>query len=400
MVPRLLRLLFAVLDRLSESPSAPYHTAILSRLSSIADSLPEALQNLMPFPELQDSISSVSNMLLQSLVDSLHANPRWGCRVISADKAGILVSLPTGTPVESAFGIATEIIASYPSLKLTVDRVFAPFLSAARGRYAGLEFRGPLAKPELCVEFGDGACPRCRFAQRILRGTIGRLFATGDLSEVKQYVEKEWGKIESSCDMREWVLYRQDWMALESKELRGVIREKESRRRKEEAAKYIVVMVAAASADTKVRDMMKPAEDALLHGERPNLRFYQRKLLLPLLNEALSVFGVNADHWLKPPDVSPGRKLACAGCDRASDSRVCKRCSTGESTAVLREKIERLRSEVTKSAEKCQNCAATLGFGEAGCGNLWCDSSLGIRVAMEDIKLLEGVIIKKRDGDA
>jgi DNA polymerase zeta len=154
----------------------------------------------MPCAEIADSIVACGRSTLERAIELVEKNEKWKAKVVYGDTDSLFVLLD-GRSKEEAFKIGSEIAsevtqANPKPVKLHMDKVFYPCLLVAKKRYVGMKYEsindtGTLDCKGLEMVRRDG----CPLLVRVQEKIIKLLFESRDLSFIKQYLQREWGKI-------------------------------------------------------------------------------------------------------------------------------------------------------------------------------------------------------------
>lgn len=155
----------------------------------------------MPMAEIADSIVQSARETLESAIRMVEASDKWKARVVYGDTDSMFVLLP-GRSREEAFRIgaeiAGEVTASNPApVTLKFEKVYHPCVLLTKKRYVGYMYETPNQVTPGFDAKGIETVRRdtCPAVAKTMERSLRLLFATRDLSEVKQYLERQWHKI-------------------------------------------------------------------------------------------------------------------------------------------------------------------------------------------------------------
>jgi len=155
----------------------------------------------MPMAELADAIVQSGRETLEAAIRIVEDHPHWKARVVYGDTDSLFVQLP-GRTVKDAFVIGAEIAAAVtaanpPPVKLKLEKVYRPCVLLSKKRYAGAMYESPTQAAPTFDAKGIETVRRdaCPAVAKILERTLRILFATADFSAIREYLERQWGRI-------------------------------------------------------------------------------------------------------------------------------------------------------------------------------------------------------------
>ena len=131
----------------------------------------------------------------------IHSEPKWGAEVVYGDTDSLFIYLPGRTRAE-AFDIGEDIARAVTSMnpkpiKLKFEKVYHPCILLAKKRYVGFKYEHR-NQMEPCFDAKgietvrrDGTPAQQKIEETILK----TLFRTSDLSQVKEYFQRQCSKI-------------------------------------------------------------------------------------------------------------------------------------------------------------------------------------------------------------
>ncbi|KAL2641863.1 hypothetical protein R1flu_009450 [Riccia fluitans] len=155
----------------------------------------------MPCAEIADSIVQCGRLTLERAISMVNSHPRWNARVVYGDTDSMFV-LCEGRSKDEAFKIGQEIAAAIteanpPPVTLKMEKVYLPCVLLTKKRYVGYSFESPSQAKPIFDAKGIETIRRdtCPAVAKAVEHSLRILFDTQDLSQVKQYLQRQWGKI-------------------------------------------------------------------------------------------------------------------------------------------------------------------------------------------------------------
>ncbi|DBA81937.1 hypothetical protein WJX77_000726 [Trebouxia sp. C0004] len=155
----------------------------------------------MPMAEIADSIVQSARETLENAIRMVEASDKWKARVVYGDTDSMFVLLP-GRSREEAFRIGAEIArevtaSNPPPVTLKFEKVYHPCVLLTKKRYVGYMYEAPSQVTPGFDAKGIETVRRdtCPAVAKTMERSLRLLFATRDLSEVKEYLERQWHKI-------------------------------------------------------------------------------------------------------------------------------------------------------------------------------------------------------------
>ncbi|QIW98811.1 hypothetical protein AMS68_004329 [Peltaster fructicola] len=155
----------------------------------------------MPCSEIADSIVQTGRETLEKTIAFIHSVEKWGAEVVYGDTDSLFVYLK-GRSRDEAFKIGDEIAKEVTNMnprpiKLKFEKVYHPCVLLAKKRYVGYKYESPKQK---VPDFDAKGIETVRrdgtpAEQKIEEKALKLLFRTSDLSEVKDYFQKQCAKI-------------------------------------------------------------------------------------------------------------------------------------------------------------------------------------------------------------
>jgi DNA polymerase zeta len=155
----------------------------------------------MPCSEIADSIVQTGRETLERATAYIHSVERWGAEVVYGDTDSLFIYLK-GRSRDDAFVIGQEIAQAITErnpkpIKLKFEKVYHPCVLLAKKRYVGYKYE---TKDQIKPEFDAKGIETVRrdgtpAEQKIEEKALRLLFETADLSQVKEYFQKQCNKV-------------------------------------------------------------------------------------------------------------------------------------------------------------------------------------------------------------
>ncbi|XP_018415790.1 PREDICTED: DNA polymerase zeta catalytic subunit [Nanorana parkeri] len=347
----------------------------------------------MPCVEVGDSIVHKARETLERAIKLVNGTKKWGARVVYGDTDSMFVLLK-GATKEQSFKIGQEIAdavtATNPKpVKLKFEKVYLPCVLQTKKRYVGymyetLDQKDPVFDAKGIETVRRDACPA---VGKILERSIKLLFETRDISQIKQYVQRQCMKLlEGKASMQDLIFakeYRGSFSyrpgacvpALELTR-KMVAYDRRSEPRVGERVPYVIVC--GTPGVPLIQLVRRPIDVLQDHNLRLNATYYITKQILPPLNRIFSLIGVDVFSWYDElPRIQracstarnelDSRKgtisqyfttLHCPVCDELTQHGICSKCrSQPQHVAVLlNQEIRELEYRQDQLVKLCKNC--------------------------------------------
>nr|XP_015209617.1 PREDICTED: LOW QUALITY PROTEIN: DNA polymerase zeta catalytic subunit [Lepisosteus oculatus] len=315
----------------------------------------------MPSVEVGDSIVHKARETLERAIKLVNDTKKWGAQVVYGDTDSMFVLLK-GATKEQAFKIGNEIAeavtATNPKpVKLKFEKVYLPCVLQTKKRYVGYMYESLDQKDPAFDAKGIETVRRdgCPAVSKILERSIRLLFDTRDVSQVKQYVQRQCVKIlEGKASMQDLTFAKEyrgsgsyrPGACVPALELtrRMLAYDRRLEPRVGERVPYVVVY--GLPGVPLIQLVRRPVEVLQDPGLRLNATYYISKQILPPLERVFALIGVDVFSWYQElPRVQKagsaaggeeaGRKgtisqyfttLHCPVCDELTQLGVCSRC--------------------------------------------------------------------------
>ncbi|KAM8952408.1 DNA polymerase zeta catalytic subunit isoform 2-T2 [Pelodytes ibericus] len=347
----------------------------------------------MPCVEIGDSIVHKARETLERAIKLVNDTKKWGARVVYGDTDSMFVLLKGATKEQSlkiGQEIAEAVTATNPKpVKLKFEKVYLPCVLQTKKRYVGymyetLDQKDPVFDAKGIETVRRDACPA---VGKILERSIKLLFETRDISQIKQYVQRQCLKLlEGKASMQDLIFakeYRGSFSyrpgacvpALELTR-KMVAYDRRSEPRVGERVPYVIVY--GTPGVPLIQLVRRPIDVLQDHNLRLNATYYITKQILPPLNRVFSLIGVDVFSWYdelpriqkawstarNDVDARKGTisqyftTLHCPICDELTQHGICSKCRSQPQnvTVVLNQEIRELECRQDQLAKLCKNC--------------------------------------------
>ncbi|KAG7673423.1 hypothetical protein KSW81_006633 [Nannochloris sp. 'desiccata'] len=268
----------------------------------------------MPMAELADAIVQSGRATLEAAIAMVENHPTWKANVVYGDTDSLFVQLP-GRTVEEAFAIGAEIAAAVtaanpPPVTLKLEKVYRPCVLLSKKRYVGAMYEYPGQKVPAFDAKGIETVRRdaCPAVAKIMEKTLRLLFASGDLSAVRMYLEKQWTRILSGrVSISDFIFAKEVRLGTYSTRAgvvppaalvatRAMASDPRAEPRYGERVPYVVVY---GEPGARLADMVVPPRALVESGGRLRLHavYYITKQIIPAIERALSLVGADVRAW-------------------------------------------------------------------------------------------------------
>uniref|UniRef100_A0A3B4U6G0 DNA polymerase zeta catalytic subunit n=1 Tax=Seriola dumerili TaxID=41447 RepID=A0A3B4U6G0_SERDU len=348
----------------------------------------------MPSVEVGDSIVHKARETLERAIKLVNDTKKWGARVVYGDTDSMFVLLK-GATKEQAFKIGNEIAeavtATNPKpVKLKFEKVYLPCVLQTKKRYVGYMYESLDQKEPVFDAKGIETVRRdgCPAVSKILERSIKLLFETRDISQVKQFVQRQCVKVLDGRASMQDLTFAKEYRGSGSYRPGACVPALELTRRMMaydrrleprvgERVPYVVVYgLPGVPLIQLVRRPMEVLQEPAL---RLNATYYVTKQILPPLARMFQLIGVDVFSWYQElPRIQKascssggeevGRKgtisqyfttLHCPVCDELTQLGVCSRCrAEPQRVAVtLYQDMRQWESQQDQLLKICRNCS-------------------------------------------
>ncbi|KAG8444660.1 hypothetical protein GDO86_009719 [Hymenochirus boettgeri] len=348
----------------------------------------------MPCVEVGDSIVHKARETLERAIKLVNDTKKWGAKVVYGDTDSMFVLLK-GATKEQSFKIGQEIAeavtANNPKpVKLKFEKVYLPCVLQTKKRYVGYMYETIDQKDPVFDAKGIETVRRdsCPAVGKILERSIKLLFETRDISQIKQYVERQCLKLlEGKASMQDLIFakeYRGSFAykpgscvpALELTR-KMVTYDRRSEPRVGERVPYVIIY--GTPGVPLIQLVRRPIDVLQDQNLRLNATYYITKQILPPLNRIFSLIGVDVFKWYdelpriqkafstsKNEDARKGTisqyftTLHCPICDELTQHGICSKCRSQPQhvVVILNQEIRELEQKQDQLAKICKNCTS------------------------------------------
>ncbi|NXY81202.1 REV3L polymerase, partial [Alcedo cyanopectus] len=347
----------------------------------------------MPCTEVGDSIVHKARETLERAIKLVNDTKKWGAHVVYGDTDSMFVLLK-GATKEQSFKIGQEIAeavtATNPKpVKLKFEKVYLPCVLQTKKRYVGymyetLEQRDPVFDAKGIETVRRDSCPA---VSKILECSIKLLFETRDISQIKQYVQKQCMKLlEGKASMQDFIFAKEyrgssayrPGSCVPALEItrRMLAHDRRSEPRVGERVPYVIVCgMPGLPLIQLVRRPLEVLQDASL---RLNATYYITKQILPPLARVFSLIGIDVFSWYHQlPRIQKAASTACSEleghkgtisqyfttlhcpvCDELTQYGICNKCRSQPQhvAVILNQEIRELERKQEQLVKICRNC--------------------------------------------
>lgn len=266
----------------------------------------------MPCSEIADSIVQTGRETLEKAIALIHSVKRWGAEVVYGDTDSLFVYLK-GRTKDEAFDIGEEIAKTVTNMnprpiKLKFEKVYLPCVLLAKKRYVGFKYEN---RKQTEPDFDAKGIETVRrdgtpAEQKIEEKALKILFRTADLSEVKQYFQRQCDKImKGSVSVQDFCFAREVKLGTYSDKgppppgaLISTKRMLEDARAEPQYGERVPYVVITGAPGARLIDRCVAPEE-LLESDHSELdsEYYISKNLIPPLERIFNLVGANIRGW-------------------------------------------------------------------------------------------------------
>jgi DNA polymerase zeta len=170
----------------------------------------------MPCSDIADSIVETGRLILEKAIKTINSHPTWNANVVYGDTDSIFIHFPNSS-VDRAFKVGKEIsehiTSQYPDpIFLKFEKVYRPCFLISKKRYVGMKYESPYEKYPQYEAKGIETVRRdgCPAVAKIMEKSLKIFFAKSDVSELKQYLLKQWTKIlENRISVQDFIIAKE-----------------------------------------------------------------------------------------------------------------------------------------------------------------------------------------------
>ena len=367
----------------------------------------------MPCSEIADSIVQTGRETLEKAIALIHSVERWGAEVVYGDTDSLFVYLK-GRTKDEAFDVGQEIAKTITDMnprpvKLKFEKVYHPCVLLAKKRYVGFKYE---SKNQKEPDFDAKGIETVRrdgtpAEQRIEEKALKILFRSADLSQVKNYFQRQCTKImKGKVSIQDFCFAKEVKLGTYSDKglpppgalisMRRMLEDPRTEPQYGERVPYVVITGAPGA---RLIDRCV-APDVLLHNDNNELdaEYYISKNLIPPLERIFNLVGANVRQWYdEMPKFQRIRRIeagllggkevilekktlesymkssSCIVCHEKleEEAAICGRCMqhTDTSLLTLRTRLNNAEEKAFNLEKVCRSCAG-LAWGE----DVKCDS--------------------------
>ena len=368
----------------------------------------------MPCSEIADSIVQTGRETLEKAIALIHSVERWGAEVVYGDTDSLFVYLK-GRTRDEAFDIGQEIAKTITDMnprpvKLKFEKVYHPCVLLAKKRYVGFKYE---SKNQEQPDFDAKGIETVRrdgtpAEQKIEEKALKILFRSADLSQVKDYFQRQCAKImRGKVSIQDFCFAKEVKLGTYSDKgppppgaLISTRRMLEDPRTEPQYGERVPYVVITGAPGARLIDRCV-APDVLLQNDNNELdaEYYISKNLIPPLERIFNLVGANVRQWfdempkyqrirrIEAGSITGGKEVAlekktlesymrsssCVVCHEKleEETAICNICMSNAATSLLalRKRLEMTEEKAVHLEKVCRSCAG-LAWGE----EVKCDS--------------------------
>ena len=334
----------------------------------------------MPCSEIADSIVQTGRETLEKAIALIHSVERWGAEVVYGDTDSLFVYLK-GRTKDEAFDIGKEIAKTVTDMnprpvKLKFEKVYFPCVLLAKKRYVGFKYE---SKDQIVPDFDAKGIETVRrdgtpAEQKIEEKALKILFRSADLSQVKNYFQRQCIKImKGNVSVQDFCFAKEVKLGTYSDKglpppgalisTRKMLEDPRAEPQYGERVPYVVITGAPGA---RLIDRCV-APDVLLQNDNNELdaEYYILKNLIPPLERIFNLVGANVRQWYdempKFQRVRRREAVASTGGKELTVSKKTLESYMKSSTCIVcREKLEEGMAICTRCVQHSDSSLMTL----------------------------------------
>lgn len=266
----------------------------------------------MPCSEIADSIVQTGRETLERATAYIHSVERWGAEVVYGDTDSLFVYLK-GRTKDQAFDIGNEIAQAITDMnprpvKLKFEKVYHPCVLLTKKRYVGYKYE---SKRQETPEFDAKGIETVRrdgtpAEQKIEEKALKMLFETADLSQIKEYFQRQCDKImRGAVSVQDFCFAKEVRLGTYSDKgpppagalisTRKMLEDARAEPQYGERVPYVVITGAPGA---RLIDRCVAPEDLLNNPHwQLDAEYYISKNLIPPLERIFNLVGANVRQW-------------------------------------------------------------------------------------------------------
>ncbi|XP_037888398.1 DNA polymerase zeta catalytic subunit isoform X1 [Glossina fuscipes] len=386
----------------------------------------------MPAVEVGDSVVAKGREALERAIKLVETNEKWNVKVVYGDTDSMFVLVP-GRNREEAFRIGTEIAeavtqANPHPVKLKLEKVYQPCILQTKKRYVGYMYETVEQKEPIYEAKGIETVRRdgCPIVAKMLEKVLRILFETADVSQVKQYVCRQFTKLLSGRANLQDLIFAKEFRGLKGYKPNACVPALEMTRkwiqtdprripRRGERVPFIIIN--GPPGVPLIRLVRHPHEILNDDAFKINALYYITKAIIAPLNRCLLLIGADVNEWFadlprkvfSTPALSTANELivqendktkkstisqffstinCVLDCGRQTKHGICMECARNAqySVSVLQMKISKIERGFLTTQQICQSCSGRVG--NINCQSLDCPVVFVTEVKRRDLKQL------------
>ncbi|KAI1797881.1 hypothetical protein LXA43DRAFT_969080 [Ganoderma leucocontextum] len=372
----------------------------------------------MPAVEIADSIVQSGRETLEKAIRTINSTKKWGAKVVYGDTDSLFIYLP-GKTKEQAFRIGQDMADTITSMnpapvKLKFEKVYLPCVLMAKKRYVGFKFENPDDKEPAFDAKGIETVRRDGIPaqQKMTETCLKILFRTQDLSEVKDYCCRTWGRIlENKVSVQDFIFAKEVRMGTYSDKVPpppGVtVAARQMLEDPNDEPQYgqrIPYVIARGEPGSRLVDRaIAPHELFRDSHKRLDAAYYISRVLIPPLERIFNLVGADVRSWFDDmpkslradqPDVtlSPRKNrrtvmvanalkiddhftsLHCLVCGTFTLDVLCEVCRSDDASTMseLLARVQKTEAQLKDMHLVCGSCCGTAPAEPVQCESLDC----------------------------
>ncbi|XP_034653451.1 DNA polymerase zeta catalytic subunit isoform X1 [Drosophila subobscura] len=381
----------------------------------------------MPAVEVGDSVVAKGRETLERAIKLVEANEEWKVRVVYGDTDSMFVLVP-GRDRAEAFRIGEEIAQAVTEMspqpvKLKLEKVYQPCLLQTKKRYVGYMYETadqvqPVYEAKGIETVRRDGCPA---VAKMLEKVLRLLFETADVSQVKQYVCRQFTKLLSGRANLQDLIFAKEFRGLNGYKPTACVpalqltrkwMQKDPRRIPRRGERVPFIIINGPPGVQLIRLVRSPHDILANEGHKINAIYYITKAIIPPLNRCLLLVGADVNDWftslprklLMMPALATANELASGrgakstisqyfsttscviDCGRQTKAGICTECLRNATKCVvmLADKVARLERGHQLTQQICQSCCGRAG--SLQCDSLDCPVRYVLEVKRRDLQ--------------
>ncbi|XP_073844954.1 DNA polymerase zeta catalytic subunit [Musca autumnalis] len=384
----------------------------------------------MPCVEVGDSVVAKGRETLERAIKTVEANEKWNVKVVYGDTDSLFVLVP-GRNREEAFRIGEEIADVVTKqnphpVKLKLEKVYQPCILQTKKRYVGYMYETPDQEEPVYEAKGIETVRRdgCPMVAKMLEKVLRILFETADVSQVKQYVCRQFTKLLSGRANLQDLIFAKEFRGMNGYKANACVPALELTRkwlqtdprripRRGERVPFIITN--GPPGVPLIRLIRHPHEVLADEGLKINAIYYITKAIIPPLNRCLLLIGADVNEWftnlprkiLMTPALSTANEVISCGnskskkstisqffsstncmvdCGRQTKQGICDACcgNPTRSMVILQTKMSKIERAYLTTQHICQACCGRIG--DLKCSSLDCPVLYVLEVKRRDLQ--------------